>query len=256
MANPPDPIAAPRLTGPVARRRYVSKRLAVITALALCLGFFLFVLPAGARNSLSIALQAQLPLALLLLAFALIALSLVWTAGQRLDAHVFMLFNLHGFHPRWLDRVMWLATQLGNMAAAFALALAFFLLSYRSLAVEIVLGTTTLWLLVEIVKALTDRQRPYLALKGAKVIGWRERGRSFPSGHTSQTFFLVAVVIHRFALGPEFIAALYLAALFIGFTRMYVGAHYPRDILGGAVLGSIWAGVAALLDPYLFGIGF
>ena len=256
MTSQPEPIVMPPPVAHHARRWAFYRRIAVLTSCALGLVLFLGALPAEARGTLSTALRVQLPLVLLFLAFALIALSLVWTTGQRLDAHVFMLFNLHGFRPRWLDRSMWLVTQLGNMVAAFALALTFFLLSYRDMAVEVVLGTLTLWLLVELVKVLTDRERPYLALEGVRVIGWRERGRSFPSGHTSQTFFLITLLAHRFPLGLGITAALYLLALFIAFTRLYVGAHYPRDVLGGAVLGSIWAGVAALVEPYLFGLGF
>jgi membrane-associated phospholipid phosphatase len=256
VTSQPEPIVMPPPVELYVRRRSFYRRIALLASLALGLMLFLSALPAEARGTLSTALRAQLPLVLLFLAFALIALSLVWTTGQRLDTHMFMLFNLHGFRPRWLDRIMWLATQLGNMLAAVALALTFVLLSYRGMAVEVVLGTITLWLLVELVKVLTDRERPYLALEGVRVIGWRERGRSFPSGHTSQTFFLITLVIHRFPPGLGITAALYLLALFIGFTRLYVGAHYPRDVLGGAVLGSIWAGVVALLEPYLFGLGF
>ena len=256
MTSQPDPIAMPPPVEHHVRRWSFYRRVVLLTSLSLGLVLFLSALPAEARGTLTTALSAQLPLVLLFLAFALIALSLVWTSGQRLDARVFMLFNLHGFRPRWLDRSMWLATQLGNMLAAFALALTFFLLSYRGMAVEVVLGTLTLWLLVELVKVLTDRERPYLALEGIRVIGWRERGRSFPSGHTSQTFFLITLVTHRFLLGLPITAALYLLALFIGFTRLYVGAHYPRDVLGGALLGLIWAAVAALVEPYLIGLGF
>jgi len=36
----------------------------------------------------------------------------------------------------------------------------------------------------------------------------------------------------------------------IGFTRIYVGAHYPRDVIAGALLGTAWGVLAALVDPY------
>ena len=57
------------------------------------------------------ALRAQLALVGLLLLFALITLSVVWSAGQRLDTRAFLLFNLRGYHPMWLDRVMGLARE-------------------------------------------------------------------------------------------------------------------------------------------------
>jgi len=192
----------------------------------------------------------------MLFLFALVSLSLLWSAGQRLDARIFLSLNLRGYHAQWMDRLMWLATQLGNIATAMAVALLLFLLSYRRLAVEIIFSTITLWLCVETIKVLTDRTRPFHVLEGARVIGWREPGRSFPSGHTAQTFFLVTLLSRWFQLGIGGTVALYAAAAFVGFTRMYVGAHYPRDVIGGAVLGSIWGILAMLVDPFLFGLWF
>ncbi len=208
---------------------------------------FLIWLPGGVRASLWTALSAQRGLFVLLFLFALVALSLIWSAGQRLDTRVFMLFNMRGY-PRWLDRFMWLATQLGNMLAAFIAAFLLFILNYRRLAIEIIFGTLTLWLLVEIIKALSDRDRPFLTLDKTRVIGWREKGDSFPSGHTSQIFFLMTLFIHHFHLGMVETAALYAVAALVGFTRIYVGAHYPRDVIAGIVLGSVWGILATLLD--------
>ncbi|MGD0613673.1 MAG: phosphatase PAP2 family protein [Anaerolineales bacterium] len=44
-------------------------------------------------------------------------------------------------------------------------------------------------------------------------------------------------------------AALYGVAAQVGFTRIYVGAHYPRDVIAGIVLG-VWGILATLVDPY------
>jgi membrane-associated phospholipid phosphatase len=219
------------------------------------LGLFLLWLPGWARASLGTALNAQRGLVVLLSLFALVTLSLIWSAGQHLDTRLFLLINMR-VHPKWLDHFMWLATQLGNMLVALIAASLLFFLSYRGLAVEVILGTLTLWLLVETIKALTDRARPFLDLAGARVIGWRERGRSFPSGHTAQIFFLMTLLSHRFQLGLGGTVAVYAVAVLVGFTRMYVGAHYPRDVIGGAVLGSVWGILATLVDPYWFGLKF
>ena len=232
------------------------RRLALLISLVIGLGLFFVWLPSGARAALFAALRAHWALVGMLFLFALIAVSLVWSAGQRLDTWIFLFFNLRGYHPKWLDRVMWLATQVGNMVTAFLLAGLFFVLNYRRLAVEVILGTLTLWLLVETIKALTDRARPFLDLEETRIIGWRERGRSFPSGHTAQTFFLMTLLSHQFQLGMGGTVALYAVAVLVGFTRMYVGAHYPRDVIGGAVLGSVWGILATLVDPYWLGLRF
>jgi hypothetical protein len=109
------------------------RRLALLTSLVIGLGLFFIWLPVGARATLFAALRAQQALVGMLFLFVLITLSLLWSVGQRLDTWIFLLFNLRGYHPRWLDRVMWLATQVGNMVTAFLLAGLFFVLNYRRL---------------------------------------------------------------------------------------------------------------------------
>lgn len=219
------------------------------------LALFLIWLPAEARSTLWAALSAQRGLVVLLLVFAAVTLSLIWSAGQRLDTWVFTSLNTRGY-PIWLDRGMWLTTQLGNMLAAFVAAVLLFLLHDRDLAFEIVFGTLTLWLLVELIKALSERERPFLTLDKTRIVGWHERGDSFPSGHTTQVFFLVTLLIHDFQLGMGAAVGLYAVAALVGFTRIYVGAHYPRDVIAGMVLGSVWGILANLVDPYWLSLRF
>jgi len=229
------------------------RRVMLLTGLVAGLSLFFLWLPSGARAAMFTALRANRTMVTMLIVFSLITVSLLWSFGRSLDTKIFLLFNLRGFHPKWLDRLMWLATQAGNMITAGILAGIFFAIKYRRLTVEIVLGTLTLWLVVEIFKTLTDRARPFVDHEKARVIGWRERGRSFPSGHTAQMFFLAMLISHWFHPGIGGIAGLYAAAVLVGFTRVYVGAHYPRDVIGGAVLGSVWGILVTLVDPYWFG---
>jgi membrane-associated phospholipid phosphatase len=234
-----------------AHRRHIL-RASLVTGLVV----FLLWLPAAPRAAFFQALIAHQALVGMLLLFTLVALSLVWSTGQRLDTWVFTFINLRGYHPAWLDRALWWVTQLGNVVTAILLAALFYGLNYHRLTVEIVIGTITLWLIVETIKVLADRARPFLALEGTRVIGGHERGRSFPSGHTSQTFFLMTLFIHQFQPGILGALALYTVAVLVGFTRIYVGVHYPRDVIGGAMLGSIWGVLMVLVDPYWFGLQF
>lgn len=57
----------------------------------------------------------------------------------------------------------------------------------------------------------------------------------FPSGHTSRAFALATALAIEF---PRWRIILILIAVLIGFSRIYIGVHYPTDVLGGAVLGS------------------
>lgn len=244
-----DPVSVPASVHRASFWAANKRRPALLLLLLSGLGLFLFLLTNAERASLWRALSAQAGLVVLLSIFGLLTISLIWSAGQRLDAWVFIFFNMHGY-PKWLDRFMWMATQLGNMLVAFFAALVLFLLGYRGLGIVIVLGTLLLWLLVETIKGLADRDRPFLGLENTRVVGLREKGDSFPSGHTTQIFFLMTLFTHHFQTGVLGTAALYTIAALVGFTRIYVGAHYPRDVMAGIVLGSVWGILAALVDSY------
>lgn len=62
---------------------------------------------------------------------------------------------------------------------------------------------------------------------------------SFPSGHTSSSF-AAAVVLFMLLPKKEGVPAMILAFL-IGISRLYVGVHYPTDVLGGMVMGTLLA---------------
>ncbi len=203
------------------------------------------------RRSLINSLLAQRGLIILLLVFILLTLSLLWSAGQRLDTWFFVLLNLRGHHPLWLDRVMWSLTQIGNGAVGILLGIFLYYWGERRLAIVLLLGILTLWLAVELVKAIVERARPFLALEGTRILGWREWGKSFPSGHTSQAFFMMTLLIHHFRPHAAISALLYGIAVLVGLTRVYVGAHYPRDVIGGAILGNVWGIFGSLVEVYM-----
>ena len=232
--------------------RWVSlnRPLAWIVGLTTGLVLFLAWMPPYVRMYFWHGLQSQAILASMTLGFGLLALSLLWSTGQRMDSWTFLFFNLRGGHPPWLDRLMWGFTQIGNGVTAVALALILFFAGVRLLAYELILGTLTLWLVVELVKALAHRGRPYLRLSQARIVGQQAGGRSFPSGHTSQAFFMATLLAGYFDIGVWGVVLLYAIALLVGITRMYVGAHYPRDVLAGAILGSAWGLLGAIVYGY------
>lgn len=176
----------------------------------------------------------------LLVVFSILAISLVWSAGQRLDVWAFLFFNLRGSRPIWLDRIMLAITQIGSGFFALAVGLVMFFVVDHLVAFEFILGTLTLWMVVELVKALVRRSRPIKKVAQARIVGLRARGRSFPSGHTSQAFFIATLAFRHFHASVWTMFALYAIALLVGVTRVYVGAHYPRDVMAGAILGCLW----------------
>ena len=215
------------------------------------LTLFLAWMPSQMRLIIWHGLAARGILSGMLLVFGLLAVSLVWSAGQRLDVWAFLLFNLRGSRPVWLDQTMLGFTQIGSGVAALAIGLVLFLAGGRLVAYEFALGTLTLWMVVELVKALVRRSRPFKRVTQARIVGYQARGRSFPSGHTSQAFFTATLMIQHFHAGAGSAFLLYVIALLVGVTRIYVGAHYPRDVLAGAILGSVWGVVGVVIDAYI-----
>ena len=212
----------------------------------------LFVfLPAYMRVALWHGLQSHTILAIMLVAFGFLAVSLVWSTGQRLDTWAFLFLNVRGRRPIWMDQVMLGITHAGGSIAALGLALVLYLTSDRLLSYEIGLGTVTLWLVVELLKFLAHRSRPFVKLTEARVVGYRPFGRSFPSGHASQAFFMATLMAQHFHSSLWVVCLLYPAALLVALTRIYVGAHYPRDVLAGAILGSGWGMLGAIVDGHL-----
>jgi membrane-associated phospholipid phosphatase len=229
----------------------LNRPLAWLVGLTAGLVLFLAWLPTYVRLFFWHGLQSHGILASMTLGFSLLALSLLWSTGQRMDAWTFLLFNFRGGHPPWLDRLMWGLTQIGNGLVIVALALILFLAGDHLLAYGLSLGALTLWLVVELVKALVHRGRPFIRLSQARIVGRRAGGRSFPSGHTSQAFFMATLMAGYFHAAVWAVCLLYAIALLVGITRIYVGAHYPRDVLAGAILGSAWGLLAGIVYGYI-----
>jgi membrane-associated phospholipid phosphatase len=224
--------------------------------LAASLVLFLAWMPFQMRAILWHALAARGILSGMLLVFSLLAVSLVWSASDRLDVWAFLIFNLRGERPLWLDWMMLGFTQVGSALAALATGLIMFLALDHLVAYEFILGSITLWMMVELVKALVRRSRPAFRVTRARIVGYRAIGRSFPSGHTSQAFFTATMMAPYFHASVWVVFLLYAIALLVGITRMYVGAHYPRDVLAGAILGSAWGLLGVLVNGVaLNGVG-
>lgn len=245
----PPAAGTPGVGARLTRWMRLNRPLVWLVATVIGLSIFLIWVPPFVRLFFWIGLQANALLVGMMLGFGLLALSLLWSAGQQVDSWTFLFFNVRGRHPRWLDLVMIGVTQIGNGIAAGVLAAIFFVAGYRLLAYELILGVLTLWLVVEFVKVLAHRRRPVARITQARIVGQPAGGRSFPSGHTAQSFFIATLLAGYFAIGVWGAVPLYAIALLVGVTRMYVGAHYPRDVLGGAILGTAWG----LLGGIVFG---
>ena len=104
-----------------------------------------------------------------------------------------------------------------------------------------------------ILKNLVARTRPYEAVDGLQRIIEAQRDLSFPSGHTGSSF-AAAVVIFLSCPRKIGVPALILAFL-IMFSRLYVGVHYPTDVLAGMITGTVIAVLVCRVYREKFYIG-
>ena len=137
-----------------------------------------------------------------------------------------------------LNGVMTFITHLGD-TGIFWIALTVVLLLFRrtrrcgvACAAALVLN---LLITNAALKNIIQRIRPYDVMDALKILVAPEHDFSFPSGHTACSF-AAAWALLRTAPRKYAVPALILAAL-IGLSRLYVGVHYPTDVLGGLIVG-------------------
>lgn len=165
---------------------------------------------------------------------------------QNLDGDILLFIQDHVRQP-WMDGFWKAVTHLGD-AGVFWIILAIVLLIVKKgrtagLGAAFALGIGALITNVALKNAVA-RVRPYEVVPGLIRIIGQQHDFSFPSGHTCASF-AAAVALYKTLPRRWGIACLVLAVL-ISFSRLYVGVHYPSDVLGGAVIGIFagWAGAA------------
>ncbi len=95
-----------------------------------------------------------------------------------------------------------------------------------------------------LLKIVTDRPRPFAAMPHLHVLISRPTTKGFPSSHAT-TAFAGAVVLSY--LRPRLWPAFVIAAAAIAYSRLYVGVHYPTDVLAGAAVGAAFAAAVIAL---------
>jgi undecaprenyl-diphosphatase len=159
-----------------------------------------------------------------------------------------MVFGAVNGLPSSLYPPAWAIMQLGTVGAAPAAAAAASLAGRGELAVRLLAGGTGTWALSKLVKRMVRRPRPAALLPGTVRRGQDAAGLGYLSGHAGVAAALgVAAIPHLGGTGRTLILG---AVPMIGLTRVYVGAHLPLDILGGAALGlAVEATVALVRAP-------
>ena len=132
-------------------------------------------------------------------------------------------------------------TNFGGVWFQTGLALAMLLFpSNRALGVKLAYTQIVVTLVVHIIKRSIARVRPFNALESICPHKF-EKDYSFPSGHTAATFS-AALVLSTFV--PVLQMVWFGAAVVVAFSRIYLGVHYPSDVLAGGMIG---VGITGLL---------
>jgi membrane-associated phospholipid phosphatase len=137
--------------------------------------------------------------------------------------------------PGWLYPAIWLLMQGGNIGAVPAVALLAVATRRLRMALDMALAGGAIYLVAKVVKELIQRGRPQTLLEDVLVRGATPHGLGFVSGHIGVVTALALVAAPWLPRWARW--ALLAAAVAVFLTRMYVGAHLPLDVIGGAALG-------------------
>jgi undecaprenyl-diphosphatase len=163
-----------------------------------------------------------------------------------------LFFWINGFQGTGWDYVFGWTTYL---ATGFSVVILYLLLRVWNAADTGRVMKTVLWgvlfsfLIEKVIKLFIDRPRPYgyfydAIAEGGVVLNTMFHSHvanSFPSGHTALVTCIAAVLVSFYGKRLSF---LYAVAGFLGITRVYVGAHFPSDVIAGFGVGLLAACMA------------
>ena len=176
-------------------------------------------------------------------AFAELADGVVEGESRRFDRAVLLWIHTHS--PGWLDGPMRLVTALGYYQVVLpllvAVVLVFYLKGWRLSATLLLVSTVGSALLTTVLKGVFERARPELFNSGYAASFY-----SFPSGHATVAVgfygaltLILAYRLRGFARWAVVVVGVSLVLL-IGFSRLYLGVHYPTDVLAGFLAAPLW----------------
>ncbi|WP_299365065.1 phosphatase PAP2 family protein [uncultured Paracoccus sp.] len=194
--------------------------------------------------------------------FAELADEVIEGSTRNLDRDLLLLLRTEGdlddpIGPAWIEEVVRDLTAMGGIAVLTLTLLAvagFFLLQRKFASTLYLLASVGGGLLISgVAKEFFDRPRPDLVPHGSLV-----HTASFPSGHTMMaavTYLSLGVLVARALpqrrLKVYVLALAAVATILVGVSRVYLGVHWPTDVLAGWLAGVGWASVCMAGARYL-----
>jgi len=171
-----------------------------------------------------------------------------------------LLIFLNGFHAPWLDPIMLAMTHTLFWLPLYLLLIFALFRTYKREAWFLLIGAAVTILLSdqltsELIKPHFARLRPSLdpAMAGLLhlVDGYTAHNFSFSSGHAANTFGAALFFWFAFCKVNKWAALLFAWAGLMTYTRIYLGVHYPADILAGITLGLCCGAIGIATSHYL-----
>lgn len=167
--------------------------------------------------------------------------------------HTILLWITTHLRFAWLTPFWKCITTLGEGGIFWILLCVVFLIPKKTRKIGIIMALALIInaLLVNVwLKNMIARVRPYDAYNDIIRLIAIQKDYSFPSGHTSASFACsCALWLALEKPYKKYTCITWVIACLIAFSRLYLGVHYPSDIIGGAIVGSISAMLAYYVYP-------
>ncbi|HVM20140.1 MAG TPA: phosphatase PAP2 family protein [Egibacteraceae bacterium] len=154
------------------------------------------------------------------------------------------------FGTRSLDAAVTHTTDLGSVYSVIGVASVMAATGRHRTAADVLGVGLTAWNVAQLSKTRVRRQRPFEA-DGVRRLIRKPTGSSFPSGHAAVGVAMFTMLADRAITLPAR-RVLQAIGAYVALSRIYVGVHYPTDVIGGAgmgvAIGAVWRGPLASVN--------